>query len=186
LGGGEPGDGGDGLVQDIDYVQASGVLPTTKIFGGSPGSSPCGGGASIGWAVLANGLFRHSGVAFNTPINGAAQQAVPPDPFLADLSGQLPSPGATIVFTVYGALGDQVTLYLGRSPVVEPIPGVLIEKLTTEERALDLGSIGASGYVGKPLTLPATLPKGYCFFSQARILRAGSELRTNSIPIVIR
>jgi hypothetical protein len=31
-----------------------------------------------------------------------------------------------------------------------------------------------------------SLPKGFCFFTQARIQRAGSELRINSIPIIIR
>jgi hypothetical protein len=31
-----------------------------------------------------------------------------------------------------------------------------------------------------------SLPKGSCFGIQARILRARSELRTNSIPIIIR
>lgn len=183
---GDGGNGGDGLYDAIGFLQASGVGSLTHISGGAPGSG-CDGPAEPGKAVVAQGLFRYSGVSFNGTVTGNVQYVDPPDPFLADLSGEPPTPGATILFTVFGAPGDQVTLYLGRSPVVEAVPSGLIEKLTSEDRSIPLGTISDAGYIGWAFKLPASLPKGFCFFTQARILRNGiTDLRTNSIPIVVR
>ena len=87
---------------------------------------------------------------------------------------------------MHGEPGDLVTLFLGRKPLLQPIPGVLIERLTNEERQLDLGAIPPGGMASFVLPLPLSLGPGFTFFAQARILRNGQELRTNSVPIVLR
>ena len=98
----------------------------------------------------------------------------------------MPVAGGQIRFNVYGEVGDAVTLYLGRKPLVVPLPGVQVEMLTCEERAFDLGAIGAQGFATKSFTVPAFMPQGLTFYAQARVLRGAQELRTNSTPIVVR
>jgi len=115
------------------------------------------------------------------PERAASQRPVPADPYLVRVG--LPSAGASIGFDVHGAAGDVVTLFLGREAVVEPIPGVLIERLTSEERAIPLGAGGAATLT---IALPPQSPPGFAFFAQARVLRGSEELRTNSIPVVVR
>ena len=70
--------------------------------------------------------------------------------------------------------------------MVQPLPGVLIEKLTTEERAFALGPIPAGGFATFVFPLPAWMTPGFTFYAQARVMRGGEELRTNSIPVVVR
>ena len=74
----------------------------------------------------------------------------------------------------------------GRSPVVVPLPGVQIEQLTSEERAFPLGTIGAQGFATMAFTVPATLPQGFTFYAQGRVMRGALELLTNSAPCVLR
>jgi len=113
-----------------------------------------------------------------------ATKVTPPEPWLG--RENVPLAGGQARFYVHGQPGDEVTLFLGRSPVVVPLPGVEVEQLTSEERSFPLGPIGPSGVVTFVMNLPPALVPGFSFFGQARILRGGSELRTNSVPMVLR
>lgn len=98
----------------------------------------------------------------------------------------MPLAGTQVRFNVFGEAGDQVTLFLGRNAVVQPLPGVLIEKLTSEERAFALGPIPAGGFATFVFPLPPWMTPGFTFYAQARAVRGSAEFRTNSIPIVVR
>jgi hypothetical protein len=58
--------------------------------------------------------------------------------------------------------------------------------LNNEERQFDLAAIPPVGVSSFVLDLPLSFGPGFTFFAQARILRNGRELRTNSVPIVLR
>ncbi|HVS17968.1 MAG TPA: hypothetical protein VMT18_05155 [Planctomycetota bacterium] len=114
-------------------------------------------------------------------------QIIPPEPLLELVSQGVP--GSPLHLRVHGRPGDAVLLKLGRSAVVEPIPGVMVERLTSEESSIALGVIPlAPQYVElKLFKVPVGgWPPGATFFAQARILRNGAEWRTNSVPIVWR
>ena len=196
------GDGGAGLV-------ASGAGTTVILAGpfdrhvqggfeGNGGECPCDGEAGDGLVVGSGAAAFYSGVSILPGGNfcggsfaqairllgGTATPVSPPDPYLTRTN--VPAPGAPVRFTVYGQPGDAVTLKLGRFPVVQPLPGVAIERLTTEERSMNLGTIGAAGNVTLQLVVPASLPQGFTFHAQAVVQRGSEELRTNSVPVVLR
>ena len=155
--------------------------------GGRGGESSCFPGlAGPALSIWPTAFVRYCGIALQGAIlgTGTIEVADPPDPYLE--LDNLPQPGGSIRFDVHGEPGDLVTLFLGRKPVLQAIPGVLIERLTNEERQFDLGAIPPGGLASLVLGLPVALGPGFTFFAQARILRNGQELRTNSVPIVLR
>jgi hypothetical protein len=168
-------------------------------FEGNGGACDCDGDPGTGLRVHAStALYSGAqlfgggswcsgpGQALSVTGGGSATQVVPPDPLL-ELQGSTPAPGAVIRFAISGQPGDKVVLYLGRKPMTVPIPGVLVEQLTTQDRAFQLGAIPAGQY-NKTLQfkIPAYLWQGFPFFAQAAVIRGGQELRTNSVPIVLR
>jgi hypothetical protein len=185
-------EGGYGvLIEEAGSLHAMGQA-TDLIKGGFRGYPWCGGGSHQSCAVYVDGTGAGavvSGVTmepsgFCTSAGGTGSLVLPPLPWLE--RGSTPQVGGTLLLQVRGEPGDVVTLFLGRSAVVAALPGVEIEQLTSEERSFDLGAIDASGLVGFSMPLPPLWSQGFTFFGQARILRGGAELRTNSTPIVLR
>ena len=185
---GPAGDGGDAVaVLGNARVVAAGDGVTAFWRGGRGGESNCLPGlAGPALFVGTNAFARYSGIVLQGALEvfGTTEVPDPPDPYLE--LADIPQPGAAIRFDVHGEPGDLVTLFLGREPLLQAIPGVLIERLTNEERQLDLGAIMPGGLTSLVLDLPLALGPGFTFFAQARILRNGVELRTNSVPIVLR
>lgn len=120
------------------------------ISGGAGGPGEAGGGCPAGVdgpdglsASIVGGTLLHSNVVFSGLVDGPANQVVPPDPVLrADGSG---TPGTTLTYTVLGVPGDQARLRLGRRLVVEDVPGVFEDRLTTPLRSYLFGTLPASG-----------------------------------------
>jgi hypothetical protein len=188
-------DGYDGgraaFVLEASRLRATGQ--TADVFGGGLQGPPyCGGPPAQQCAVWASGASSSAalfGVTLENPglcsgFGGTAVYSPTGEPWLE--RDPAPQSGGVVTLHVRGEPGDLVTLYLGRSAVVVPIPGVEIEQLTSEERAFDLGVVGAAGVVSFALPTPISWPSGFTFFGQARVLRNGVELRTNSAPIVLR
>ena len=76
---------------------------------------------------------------------------------------------------------------LGRSARVEPVPGEVIEILTTRDRIFELGTLPQSGSALRVMRIPDYLPRGFVFFAQAETTQPGGALsRTNSVPVVVR
>jgi hypothetical protein len=185
-------DGGYGIrVEEAGRLDARGQA-ADLIRGGFQGSPWCNSGSHQSCAVRVTGAGASavlSGVTlqpggFCADSGGTGSLVIPPVPWLE--RGLTPQAGGTVEFHVRGEPGDVVTLFLGRSAVVVPLPGVEIEQLTSQERSFDLGAIGATGVVTFSMPTPPLLSQGFAFFGQARILRNGLELRTNSAPIVLR
>jgi hypothetical protein len=185
---GPAGDGGDAVaVLGNARVVAAGDGVTAFWRGGRGGASNCTPGlAGPALFVGTNAFARYSGIVLQGALEvfGTTEVPDPPDPYLE--LADIPQPGAAIRFDVHGEPGDLATLFLGRKPLLQAIPGVLIERLTNEERQLDLGAIPLGGSASFVLDLPLSLGPGFTFFAQARILRNGQELRTNSVPVVLR
>lgn len=186
--------GGYGIhLESASRLRAAG-LPTDRIEGGETGYIQCGQWAKTcpiriegagTQAVWSGVTLDPTWTAVGQNCGGAQGQPAPtPDPWLE--REQIPLAGGQARFYAHGEPGDVVTLFVGRNAVVVPLPGVAVEQLTSQERSFELGVIGASGVVSFALTVPPSLPPGFCFFGQARILRQGGELRTNSVPIVLR
>lgn len=184
--------GGPGL--DVQGASVARVAGPSSVWlgGGNPGFPDNCPGSGSGCALQVTGAgsaASHSGVTLVpsgacTSAGGSAGEVSPPDPWLERV--QVPAAGQVLRFNVHGEVGDVVTLYLGRTAVVTPLAGVDVEQLTSEERAFPLGSIGAQGFATFVFTVPGYLPRGFTFFAQARLLRGGAELRTNSTPVVLR
>lgn len=187
---------------------------TALSFG--PGSSFHGGGGGLNWfyaecgydapsasAVVGTGssnLLIESGTTFYAPLcfinlhctpytppltSGVTRTTiVPADPALSATA--LPLPGESVTFTLRGEPGASATLVLGRGLVVEPTPGVLMERLVLLARVFPLGPIPATGEAVRTITLPTTLPHGFVFGAQAEVTGTNGLRRTNSMPIVVR
>lgn len=111
--------------------------------------------------------------------------AATPDPSLR-IAGQV-VPGGNVRFVVRGTVTEYSRLYLGRSPVVTPVAGSPIEKLTSQERAAGLSPIPAAGEQFVPFTVPASYPVGTIFYVQASASDASGQPRfTNSAPFIVR
>jgi hypothetical protein len=183
--------GGHGVrVEESSSLRVAGQA-SDVIQSGKTGSMWCGGVPTKTCSISAYGagaVATWSGVTLVGVIcieaGGSVRPAATPDPVLE--RGLPPMTGSPASFHVTGQPGDLVTLFVGRSAVVVPLPGVEVERLTSEERQFDLGTIGPSGTVSSSLPMPPAFPQGFAFFGQARILRSGAELRTNSVPVVLR
>jgi hypothetical protein len=191
----DPGyEGGSGIVlESAARVRVAG-LPSDLIQGGKTGNPTCGqfgqtcpirlvgvGSQAVWSGVTLDPTWTSIG-QYCGGVQG--QSAATPDPWLE--REHTPLAGGQARFYAHGEPGDVVTLFVGRNAVVVPLAGVEVEQLTSQERSFELGTIDASGVVSFAMTVPPSLPPGFCFFGQARILRQGSELRTNSVPIVLR
>jgi hypothetical protein len=185
---GPAGDGGDAVaVFGNARVVAAGDGVTAFWRGGRGGESNCLPGlAGPALFVGPTAFARYSGTLLQGALEGSGTIEVPdqPDPYLE--LADIPQPGGSIRFDVHSEPGDLVTLFLGRKPLLEAIPGVPIERLTNEERQIDLAAIPPGGVASLVVPLPLSLGPGFTFFAQARILRGGQELRTNSVPVVVR
>jgi hypothetical protein len=181
------------MVEEVSSLRISG-LATDVIKSGKTGQMWCGG-VPTQWCPIkvfgVGSVATRSGVTVigagsSTCIqNGGVSSLAPsPDPLLERVL--VPQAGGTLQFHVRGEPDDVVTLFLGRSAVVVPLPGVAVEQLTSEERNFELGLLTPTGVVTFSMPTPPSLPKGFTFFAQARIDRLGSEFRTNSVPIVLR
>ena len=196
------GDGGPGVFVSAGELFLMG-LPADLIKGGMTGVAEiclCDGFGGTGLSAGLGSFSRFSGLTIEggdalsdclshagVPIAGpgAVAFASPPDPVL-DFLGD-PAPGAVIRWTIYGEVGAQAILYLGRFPVVTPTGGSVIEILTTTERSFDLGPIPAQGFVSQTIVVPPHLTQGFTFYSQAEVIVGGTTIkRTNSIPVVVR
>ena len=184
-----PGNGGHGVfATGTSLILAMGNSNQSLVNGS--GGKWCSKTGAAGCALLLSGTASAfvSGVSVTGGLcdqsMGSIVQVSPRDPWLDRVF--TPVAGGQIRFNVHGEIGDVVTLYLGRKPLVVPLPGVQVEMLTSEERAFELGPIGAQGFATKSFTVPSFMPKGLTFYAQARVLRGAQELRTNSTPIVVR
>lgn len=185
-------EGGYGVrVEESSSLHAAGT-PLDFIEGGFQGYPLCNGGNPQSCPISVVGASASavvSGVTLEPPwfcssSGGTGSTVLPPVPWLE--RGPSPQAGGSVEFFMHGEPGDVVTLFLGRSAVVVPLPGVEVEKLTSEERSFDLGAIGAAGFVTFAMPTPLSMSQCFTFFGQARILRQGTELRTNSAPIALR
>lgn len=183
------GTGGDALQLNItSKAFAMGTPSVSEILAGS-GGGYCFPGASGKSLRLAPGCFaRQSGqtVVGQVEVDPTATLESPAelDPYLERFG--TPIAGTQVRFNVFGAAGDDVTLYLARQAALQPIPGVLIEKLTSEDRSFSLGTIAPGGFATFVFKLSPLLQPGTRVFAQAKILRNGVELRTNSVPVIVR
>jgi hypothetical protein len=163
--------------------------PADTIDGGATGFPQCssvpeapglglasGAAAWYSGVTVVGGAYAPSGTTVTTP--------QPPDPWLGRAAPV--AAGGVLVLEVHGRPDDVVTLYLGRSALVQPIPGVDIEQLTSQERAFPLGPVGPSQVKVFSMPLAPNFVQGFGFYAQAKIERGGVELRTNSVPIVVR
>lgn len=197
---GGAGDGGAGVeVTGGSQVFAMGRV-THILKGGMAGDGqdcPCDGSPGIGLVVGAStanwsGCLPEGGAQFCFGLGqatlaysgGVILQAPQRAPFLE--RSATPAPGQALQFTVGGVPGDVVELRLGRGPALNPIPGVQIEELTTVLRVFQMGTLGASGETSLAILPPGTLPRGFDFYAQAVVSRGGQEMRTNSVPVVLR
>jgi hypothetical protein len=108
----------------------------------------------------------------------------PADPVLT-VNGPL-TPGSTVTFVLTGEVGASATLNLGRGFVLQPTPGVLIERLVPPARIFQLGTIPASGSVSRSIVLSPTFPDGFVFGAQAEVVGTNGLRRTNSAPVIVR
>lgn len=117
---------------------------------------------------------------------GATATEAASDPALT-ITENVPSAGGQVRYVVYGQPGDQVTLFLARGPARIPVPGVVVEQLTSEDyRPLAIGTVAPSGNVTHLRYLPPGMQPGSLLFAQAKVMRGGAELRTNSVAFVVR
>lgn len=175
-----------------------------QIRGGDAGTDYNGacafpGGAGHGGNGLnVTGLARYSGVTLlggssacaskvGVPLfvgtGGASLQAVPTDPTLALTS---PEPGSSFSVELRAPPGATAHLWLGRTMIVEPSTGVVVELLTNKMRLVPLGIVPASGVITSTVNLPP-LPNGYILIAQAdTVLTTGETRRTNSLAMTVR
>jgi hypothetical protein len=185
------GNGGDGIRMETSTLWAMGEPSVSVIVAGAGGSGNpnCSEGfPGFALRLLTGSYMRHSGQSITGAafVDGTSTLASPPllDPYLQRFGTAFA--GTQVRFNVYGEAGDEVTLFLGRNAVVQPLPGVLVEKLTSEERAFPLGPIPTGGFATFLFNLPPTMTAGFTFYAQARVMRDSQELRTNSTPVVVR
>jgi hypothetical protein len=179
--------GGIGLlVSSVGTRARLAGLPADLIDGGATGTPLCFGNVP-GLKVTSGAQAWYSGVKV-VGVEGDPGTTIvkpqPPDPWLGRAAPV--AVGGVLELEVHGRPDDVVTLYLGRSAVVQAIPGVDIEQLTSEERAFPLGPVGLSQVKVFSMPLAPSFVQGFGFYAQAKIERSGVELRTNSVPIVVR
>ncbi len=186
------GDGGDGIyLRGGSRAVIAGDATDTIMFGweGWGDSFPIftDGARGYGMALAGGSIARYSGVNMTSTLIQAgslATLAVPADPYL-ERTGTLQA-GRKQTFWIYGTPGDQVTFYLGRSPLVTIDGTQEMDNLVTHERAYTLGAIPATGRLKYEFTVPTFFPDGFSFYSQAEVTTSSGSRLTNSIPIVLR
>ena len=68
-----------------------------------------------------------------------------------------------------------------------PTGAETVERLTSEDRVVDLGALPMSGERVLNLQIPASLPRGFVYYLQASIVNPDSTFqRTNSVPLLVR
>jgi hypothetical protein len=193
---GGPGGAGVRGYGGVSVLLVGGLLPQWIVGGvGGQGLDFQGPGGAGLRLEEAGTSARYSGSVFlggpglpnGAPISVAGGASAVPasglEPSLA-VSGAVANGFARLV--VQGEAGDDALLYLGDAPRREPLPGVAVERLTNERRKLSLGTLGAGGNVTVFVPLRYAAQGSRVLFAQARILRSGQELRTNSVAILIR
>ena len=195
--------GGPGLEALDSTVVLSGTAFGDGVFGGDGGETwriwqaaecPCGAdGAGLVVQASAHGAstVRTSNVqVLGNPAEtiGAGVDAVAAagDPVL--LLGSAVAPGQPLPFSIYGTPGERIELQFGRSAVRVPVAGSTVERLTSAERRVALGSMPPSGVLSSALSVPASWPAGTVFFLQVRLTEptAGTSRMSNSAPFVVR
>jgi len=148
------------------------ILYSSTAFQGGPPGAPCTSSSLAGAATSLSGT-------------GGLLPVSPAQPRL-ELLGT-PGPGATVTLRTHAPAGADVTVFLGRTAIVQPEPGIEVEQLCDRLRAYHLGQVPVGKTVDHVVLLPAWMTPGDCLFAQAQVrLRTGERFNTNSIPIVAR
>ena len=112
-------------------------------------------------------------------------QVDPNDPTL-ELVGT-PSYGESVLLNVYATPGSTVRVNLG-SPLIQPTPGVRVDKLVSPDSTLLLGVVPQSGVVSQLIYFRREFSPGRAVFAQAFMgdVVAQETRRTNSVPLIMR
>jgi hypothetical protein len=186
------GDGGDGMFLRGGSTGVIAGSNMTRIEHGREGYGDTfptfnDGYPGHGLSLAGGSTVRYSGVNVTTTQaqpGSTITLGVPADPFL-ERTGTLQA-GRKQTFWINGTPGDQVTFFLGRSPIVAVDGAQEMDNLVTHERAYNLGAIPATGRLKFEFTIPTFFPTAFSFFSQAEVTTASGSRLTNSLPIVLR
>ncbi|MCC6409119.1 MAG: hypothetical protein IT453_18315 [Planctomycetes bacterium] len=182
------GAGGAGVELDPNARLLLAGRPEDAIVGGAGGWPTYTNGAGVsGGLATPSGWVRASGASVSSYWNVSyVEFPTPADPLLAVLSDV--HAGQTATFRVRAEPGATVDLLLGRNPTVVPQAPLLAEDLlVVKNRTFHLGTVGPSGVIGFNFPVPATLPRGFMLFSQAKVTFSATDVRySNSVPVVVR
>jgi hypothetical protein len=161
------GDGGDGA-----RVQANGKLRYSDVLlKAGKGGYPWG--------------YSDPGAALKVALGGSAKEPKRADPAL-ERAGP-PVAGGVLNLKLRSEPGCFSRLFVGTVPIVNPTPGVVIEKLVLPQTTYALGTVPATGILNYALPLdPAWTPGTVLHLQAMSIYPAGKIRRTNSVPVVVR
>jgi hypothetical protein len=100
----------------------------------------------------------------------------------------VPAPNALVTLRLRATPGVAVRLNLGRSPIVQPQPGILVEGLVLKERSFDRGIVPPSGILDTPWLFQPAAPIGKLLFFQAKVTDPISNVtqKSNSIETIVQ
>ena len=89
---------------------------------------------------------------------------------------------------MHGQPGCNAEINVGRTPIYEVTPGVLVERKMLTELKCFLGVIPSSGTIDIPWSYRSNVKHGNMLIFQARVVEAGSGAvhRSNSIEAVVQ
>jgi len=203
------GDGGIGLHADFNSQVILAGDPSFRVEGGAQGTNPGTGNcfqygfSGVGLLMETSSAVRKSGVLLDSPLfqfgqfcspypgtplqnlGGAYTLPTPDDPSLTS-SGSV-VPGGLVQFLLEGSSGASAVLAFGRTAILVPEPGIVIERLTPNTRVVSLGTLPAGGTATFDWHVPASWSPGTMLFAQAELTLPGGEIRrTNSVPLIVR
>ncbi len=99
-----------------------------------------------------------------------------------------PAPGGMITLRLRAEPGTVARLNLGKTPIVQATPGILVEALVQKERSFDRGVVPASGVIDSVWSFAPSAPQGKLLIFQVRLVDpiTGLAQRSNSIEAIVQ
>lgn len=163
------------ILSRTSFVAGSGGWP-----GAGPGDSMVVSSSTTAWS--SNNTFQPQPVVNANGVLNFMPVAAP----TLELIGT-PAPGATITLRLRAEPGAAARLNVGSTPVVQPTPNVLVERLVVAQRSIDLGTVPPSGLIDTPWQYRQATPRGNLVIFQANLVDpANSQVqRSNSIEAIV-
>ncbi len=97
------------------------------------------------------------------------------------------APGGMITLRLHAEPGTVARLNLGKTPIVQATPGILVEALVQKERSFDRGIVPPSGVIDSVWSFAPGAPPGKLLIFQARLVDpiSGLAQRSNSIEAIV-